>query len=384
MGWTLKTIDKRVGKVFEEFVAQQLDNLQSHDIYIWGASVRGALLGICLEKKGITNFCYIDNDKDKWGKFLSDYSIYKPDYEMLKSNSALVLIPVEHSQDICNQLQNNDISNYLTITSNEEQLLYDEYKRKCNDYLLFFGDGIFHNVAIGEDNAQSLSEIIETKCGKDNAKVLAINCVGMELIYHMLNKTLLRGDKVKKVFLFVGYETLTDFHYKLPRTQHLQIIRNLAKEGKDQVVWEYYDKALEYSKDYMFELDHSPKRTGSDKDEFNIQKEYLLQSLYYKLNPDNEEMQFLNKIISLCKANQLPLVVVQVPNNFEVNEKMYKDINHVVEMNNGVISRIVGDNGFEYVDLSCLLTEEYFISGVTTADVISISGKEKIYDAILK
>ena len=53
MEWPLKTAQKEILKAFDQFVIENKSFLENKKLLVWGASVRGTLLGMILEKKGL-------------------------------------------------------------------------------------------------------------------------------------------------------------------------------------------------------------------------------------------------------------------------------------------------------------------------------------------
>lgn len=65
MGWRLKTAEKELVASFKSFISDYGQLFVTKRLFIWGASVRGTLLGILLDKAGWNQFAYIDNDPRK-------------------------------------------------------------------------------------------------------------------------------------------------------------------------------------------------------------------------------------------------------------------------------------------------------------------------------
>ena len=100
--WPLKSAHKETVASFE----QQLRDTQQalwgrKKLFVWGAGVRGTLLGLLLEKNNHNSFSYIDGDSRKWGMNICGHMIQSPE-ELWKTSpeDLYVLIPLEYSEDV--------------------------------------------------------------------------------------------------------------------------------------------------------------------------------------------------------------------------------------------------------------------------------------------
>ena len=130
MEWPLKTAQKEILKAFDQFVIENKSFLENKKLLVWGASVRGTLLGMILEKKGLIDFLYIDNDERKWGNHINGHSILNPNEVRNQLQNTFILIPVEYPEEICKQLYSWGLKedSFAVIKSNIEKSYTEELR----------------------------------------------------------------------------------------------------------------------------------------------------------------------------------------------------------------------------------------------------------------
>ena len=128
MEWPLKNAQKEILKAFDQFVIENKSFLENKKLLVWGASVRGTLLGMILEKKGLIDFLYIDNDERKWGNHINGHSILNPNEVRNQLQNTFILIPVEYPEEICKQLYSWGLKedSFAVIKSNIEKSYTEE------------------------------------------------------------------------------------------------------------------------------------------------------------------------------------------------------------------------------------------------------------------
>ena len=125
MGWLLNTAEKATVDAFNRFIEEVVKKNEGRYIYIWGASVRGTLLGILLEKNGYSDFLYVDNDERKWGTNINGHLIISADDLQDMRNEGYVIVPVEHYSEIRMQLLKLNMKEAADFYIIESNLYYD-------------------------------------------------------------------------------------------------------------------------------------------------------------------------------------------------------------------------------------------------------------------
>lgn len=126
-GYHLEGIDETCESTFKHWIGWDLSgseleeclhlkNLGSTKIYIWGTGVKGFECGYLLQKIGITEFRYIDNDSQCWGDKLWGKEIIPPARLDEKGERCVVMIAVKaYEEEITDQITNQTGNHAVTI-----------------------------------------------------------------------------------------------------------------------------------------------------------------------------------------------------------------------------------------------------------------------------
>lgn len=385
MEWPLKTAEKDLVSSFENFIVENKDAFCSKRIFIWGASVRGTLFGILLEKYGIKDFFYLDNDERKWGTNIKEHEVIRPDEAKKNLKNIYIIIPLEYATEVCTQLRNWGLGEreFATVASDVEKNYTDEFYREYNNDRLILGETFLNETIIDENNAESIKECLWKKYKKENTKILAMNCMGMQGFYHMLRLQILQGKAPKETWVFVNFETLTEYHHILSRTQHPDLLKLIAKTGKiqDKSFERYIEQADKRARNYKIEMQYSPQRTfeGKNVDHEVVQKEYMKMQLLHPLSLETVELVYFKKILELFNRYRITGCIINIPINYQLAEKLYPGkFVKIYEQNRTVLKKMVEDYKCTFWDMGNLLEEKDFAATVTINDAVYQSGRNKI------
>lgn len=385
MEWPLKTAQKEILKAFDQFVIENKSFLENKKLLVWGASVRGTLLGMILEKKGLIDFLYIDNDERKWGNHINGHSILNPNEVRNQLQNTFILIPVEYPEEICKQLYSWGLKedSFAVIKSNIEKSYTEEFFRQYGYDRLVIGETFLNETIIDEENPESIKDCLWRTYKKENMKVLAMNCMGMQGFYHMIRLQIMLGYVPQKVWIFVNFETLTEFHHMLSRTQHPDLLKMIAETGqiRDEYFQQYIQQAEERARNYKIEMQYSPQRTfdGKNVDNETIQKEYMKIQILRPLSLETEEMLYFKRILQVLRKYDIAGYVINTPINYQLAKKLYhEEFVEIYEKNRRVLKKLSDDYKCQFWDMGDLLEEGDFVSMVTINDAVCQSGRDKI------
>ncbi len=383
MEWHLKTSEKELIDSFTKFISENRICFAGKQLHIWGASVRGTLLGMLLEKDGWNTFSYIDNDKRKWGKCIHGHIIISP--EQVKDNPDIyVIVPIEYGEEIREQLEDWGLQihkSFSILQPGINEKFAEEFFRKYENKYLVFGETFLNEIIIEEKNAKNLKEILWQTFGKEQMKILSMNCMGIETFYHILKlqEKLFRAPE--EVWLFLNYETLTEHHHLLSRTQHVDALRLIQLQG-DKYSREfglYIQKAEDRAKNYQIELKYSPQRVSVDDKEARIQaqKDYLRQNMMYELDLHWEEGRYLRKLLQFAKEKHISVTGILVPANVSLANRYWGDaFTDIYAENTQKLQDLFTESNAHFLDLGKLLPEKYFCAEVTVNDAVYRQGME--------
>ena len=385
MEWHLKTAEKELINAFSSFLSKNHNLFEHRKLYIWGASVRGTLLGMLLEDNHWQNFLYLDNDSRKWGKQIHGHMILPPEQMAGKAN-AYVLVPIEYGESLRLQLEGMGLEeghSFSIMQSGINEGFAEEFYRNYENKRLVFGETFLNEIVIGEPNAKSMKEILWRSFGKLQTKILSMNCMGMESFYHILKLQKELFGTPEELWIFLNYETLTAHHHLLSRTQHADAWKMIWQRERIQSdeVARYIQKTETRALNFQIELKYSPPRVSVDSEEARArsQKEYLRQNMMYRLDLCSEEGQFLKKILEFAQESKISVTGISVPVNISLATR-YQGIAFMDAFteNNKTLQELFLGHNADFINLGNFLSAQYFCAEVTVNDAIYTQGLELI------
>lgn len=364
---------------------------QDKRIAIWGASVRGTILGCMLEKNGIFDFDYIDNDISKRGQYILNHKILGiEDIEAWKRDCHFIVIPIEYGLDIVYQLKQmgyTEFADFIFIKPDTEKNFVAELTKKKDADTLLFGDSQLVITTIEDVNAECLQTALKKCFDCNKTSFLAIGCLSLGHIYEFirLNKTYF-AKGIKKIYIFLTYEMLAPWHYFLSRTQHSELLHRILDSLRivDEEYEDYVRIADTRASNYLIEKKYCPVRTSTkgEMDGKKIRKDYA--SLVYgrKIVTYDVPIIYLHRLLCYCKDNGIVCSIINYPINLDELFRIDSELNALVENNNRIIKNVVESYGGKWIDLSDLLAEEDFVIGASIGSGVYKTGKEKILSKI--
>ncbi|MFW5650248.1 MAG: hypothetical protein ACOCNC_02530 [Acetivibrio ethanolgignens] len=389
--WDLKTIEKECYHTFERQIKDMEKQFSNKRIAIWGAGVRGIITGIILEKKEIKDFVFIDNDPQKQGKRLKKYPILS--LQEIEKEKYFIFISIEYGNEIEEELLKKDWINgrdFYWLKSRECEDYIRRLKMKQNEKKLLMGASIWHTVPLENCDEMDCCEILENK-EEQPIKILGMTCLGMKNMYYSICLEAETNPFLKQVILVVSWETLTEYHHLLPRTQKLELIKKLHEyalelynQNLSQRLAEEIVLAEERAGNFILENRYSPNRiyglTTNEK-----LKNYADMGIMKELNVECEEVQYLEKIIEyLVKRNVKPIVIVEPVNQEKYAEIYGGEFFDFYAKKLAVLRKRVEEEGAFFYDASYLLEKEEFSSINLINEAMYTKGREQFADLIIK
>lgn len=392
MGWRLKTAEKELVASFESFILEHGQLLATRKLFIWGASVRGTLFGILLEKSGRNQFAYIDNDPRKWGVQINGHLIVSPKQAQVEETGIFVVVPIEYGAEIRDQLQGwglEEGGDFSILQPGINEKFVAEFFRKYKNKRLILGETFLNETVIEDKEPQSFKEVLWQTFGREQTKILSLNCLGMEGFYHILRLQSELGQLPEEVWLFLNFETFTEHHHLLSRTQHADVWKMIQRQGNivSPHFTSYIQQAVQRAQNYQIELAYSPQRTSVDSEEERIydQKLYLKQEMMYQWDPDWEEGRFLQKLLEFALEHRILVKAILAPVNVPLAKQYYGDLfEQIFSSNCQKLRQLFLNYKADFYDLGRLLASEYFCSEVTINDAVYGAGMKIIIQELLE
>ncbi len=382
--WPVEAFNELEYKKFKHIINEVEQHLNTKQIYIFGAGIRGCCFLKFCDMRNLKISGFIDNDPNKKGGCIGEYSIYSFDEVFDKGKKIYVIISAETYLPIAEQLEKKGLVreiDYIFI----EPCLYNSFIdkffcEKKNEYL-FFGDCIFSQVAVGDSDFRSLETMIYDELGRNNVKVLGMHGMPIRTFYHLCRIQISMGYIPKKVILAVNTVMFTGKKNQLPRAQHTVLLQQIQErlQYDDKEFADYVQLTKErtnrFQTDAFVESDRNIRNRNSSRiSELRMRLNYI-----YDLDQNEEGVVYLKKIAALCVKNGIELVPFLPPVNYEYGTKLFGDIfERKCENNAKILKQILKDvNDIELVDAGHLLNRDEFASCNTINEISNYNGRCK-------
>ena len=100
--WPVTSSIKEEYVAFCEWMTAHKTMLESNEIAIWGAGIRGTEFSLFFKRTNYTKIFFVDSNKEKWGGYINEFPIVSPDTmrEKIKTGKVKILISAENRKEI--------------------------------------------------------------------------------------------------------------------------------------------------------------------------------------------------------------------------------------------------------------------------------------------
>lgn len=357
-------------------------------VVIFGAGIRGCCLLHILEQDGFKNIIFCDNNIQKQGHLINEYSIVSFDEARGYEGEQIFLISPEDSGAMSSQLTKigfYEEKDWLSFEFSVYDAYIAEYLRFVNGHALFMGDCAFSHIALTDQSTDSLGDMIKTCIGENRCKVLAMHGIGQQASYHIIHSLLHKGERPSVVVLLLVMEVLTPKSHLMPRTQHPTLMRSLVEAISNPPT-----PFVEYAKLAQERFDRLQVESFAsfmaDKSAAN-EKLYMKMNYLFKLRESTEGVRYLKKNISLLNNEQIPIVLYVPPVNYMQGEEFF-GVNFKLKYreNFATLYQFLDNEDLHYTvaDASFLLTQKEFAAKNTIDETSNFAGRKKLLDFLSK
>lgn len=370
----------------KECVDQHMELLRNKEIIIFGAGIRGSIFCKLMEKFGYNQILFCDNNPDKWGGYVNQYEICSPKLIEEKRDKAIVLISVENGHSIEMQLEKSGYIKNTTYFSVEARIYpsyIKEFFRRDAIEILFLGDCGLSQISMNDNHHSNLGDMIKKCFGEKIAKVLAMHGMGMRSYYNILKSQLQLGIIPKVLGLMVNFEVFTGKHHLLPRTQHVELFKQILDElEKPDIEFVEYHQIIK-ERFNNFKLDVSSSYQGDYLE--NNRRMILRMNYMYSLKKNTEDMQYLIKILKLCREKKIRVLPFIPPVNYEYAfECIGEKFKVAYDANSDRMKAWIKEQGVELLDLSYILESKCFADPKTIDETANAKGRRIILEQFFK
>lgn len=390
--WPVTSINREDMIVFDEWFEKNKHSISDKTIVIWGAGIRGTEFKILFDRKGMCNIQFTDINSQKWGGDINGTPIIPLEnaYSLVESKKAVILISTENSESIESELLSRDYvegRDFFCVKSNLYSLYVKEFQRTYSGDVLIMGDCEFTKISLHDNNILNLSEMLKEKIGENKCKVLAMHGMGLRSHYNVLKMQIKSGLIPKILVIMINLDTLTGKQHLLPRSQHEELLLSIYKlqPNGDEEFKDYLQEVHVRTKNIQVEFKTEKKKTEDEQLQDLKARNYFKVNYLYKLDLQNEGIQYLKKILEIAQKNNVKVIPFIPPVNYEYGTKLFG--NYFVEKYEENVNKIlmfVAQFNCSLLDLSFELTSQMFAETNTPDETANEYGRQLITEQILK
>lgn len=351
-------------------------------IVIFGAGIMGMQFAYTLLQLGINDFIFCDNNSEKWDTMLIGKTIKNPLF-IQDIGRYFVFLAMENYEQCANQLEMMEYrqgKNWLLLTNSSGNKMLESFEEKNDATRLVLGDCIVSNVSIREDDKTSIGELLNRK---NTVKVLALNGLYMRGYYNILRLCKRKIKYLKEVYILLNVDIMSGRYFLLPKNQHSDIMRELYKKSEfsDEEMTEFLDIIAEREKNTDILDMSTPNRNGSLSTEEieNQRRIHMKINFLYRISENTESIEYLERILDFCRNDNVKIIFVIMPINYEAGYKYFGDTFKVrYEKIISVLQKYIIKGKGEVLDLSYLLQEKDFICLRSVNEGIREHGRKKV------
>ena len=223
--WPVTSSSKEEYVAFCEWMTAHKTMLESNEIAIWGAGIRGTEFSLFFKRTNYTKIFFVDSNKEKWGGYINEFPIVSPDTmrEKIQTGKVKILISAENSKEIEEFLEEDGYKkeeDFFTVRSNLYEKYVEEFIRPYTRDVLIMGDCEFSKISLEDTDMRNLAEMLKDELGERRAKVLAMHGMGLRSHYNLLHTQIAMGMIPKILVIMINLDTLTGKQHLLTRSQH--------------------------------------------------------------------------------------------------------------------------------------------------------------------
>ena len=380
--WPVTTVGKYDYNALFECIERNEEKLKGKRIVIFGAGIRGTIFSIWLSVKGYKDIVFTDNNDMKVGGYINEFPIVPYEEIVRMKNEVNVIISVENGYSLMEQLEKSGFvkdENYFFVENHLNEEFVKNFSRKGNFDVIAMGDCGLTDISIEDENYLNLSEMLEEKLGKEHIKVLAIHAMGMRAFYNIFKAHIDNISKPKKLLIMANFETFTGKQHLLPRSQHAKLIQLISETVGDseEELREYADitnkRFSDFRMDYFTSAGSDFNTSAKERnDRIVIKMNYM-----YTLKRDNECIVYLEKLLELCKKNDIKPIVFIPPANYMYAISLFGEkFTEIYNKNVIYLKEIVGSHGISLLDLSYALKDSQFADIHTIDETANYEGRK--------
>lgn len=386
--WPVTSVNKEDYDALMDWINAHKENLGK--LVVFGAGIRGTEFSIILEREGINDIVFVDNNEKKWGGYINEYPIVPPEYLKQLAKGDKVIISTEYFCDIDNQLSGYGLKkdeDYYVIKSDLYEKYMEEFRRKYSNRVLLMADCEFTKVSVNDRDMTNLKEMLQEKMGIEDIKILAMHGMGIRAYYNIIHAQCINGMKPECIVVMVNFDTLTGKQHLLPKSQHVPLIESVYKETKkhDKELEEYYNVVHERVHNLQVEMT-IPKSKDEKLAQLKRNRNYIYMNYMYPLDINVEGMEYLEKLLNYAKEENIKVLAYIPTVNYQFARELFGEKFDEIYNDNVKKVRDIVEEYAELYDMSYEVGKDCFACEDTPDETLNEKGRNIVanlfYDRI--
>lgn len=309
-------------RVLQDYINRFL--LENRTIVIYGAGKRGKTIAEILLKNGVEEFIFCDRKKESIGALIHGKQCVSPEQIYKNSQNYFVLITPSNSQVIEDELLKNGFQlsrDYVNYSKDLISWFMEYFNRKQETGVLLLGDCYWISCDSNSEKKNCLYDELEFLI-KSETEInrLAMNALTISEYYWIFRAYVSKGNRPDLVMVSIDVRNFNIINYMLPGNQHVDLLKeiyeNIPVDGLEDYIKEKIEKS-EKTIGFNTVVDNSEKQWTKERNQIKL-------NYCYRWKAENEEIEYLIKLIhEIHKINAIP-VVIFLPVNFETAKEKFK------------------------------------------------------------
>ncbi len=377
------SINKNEYENVKRWISEYRAKISEKKLYIFGAGIRGNMFLKLLEEEHISVTGFGDNSTEKQGGYIKNYPILSMDDICSDLDNNVILVSTENYYEIDRMLAEKGCQknlHYFIIENDIYPSFYKEFFRGGEIKYIVFGDCFFTELDIDDLSGLTMGEMIKAAGGVDGTKVLSIHGMCIPSFYYLMREQLNLGIRPKAVGFIVNIPFCNGIQTKLPQSQHSVLLKQI-EEGLPQYS-ETFSNYVRLAEERSKNINAKSFSTNRVRNNDNIERILTKTRYMYELNEENENIEFLKRLVQLLLENNIkPVPFIPALNYFSGIEWFGEAFNVKYNRICQQIKEKLQKMGVSILDMSLLLDKSYF-TGDRMTKFPSEEGKRKEIDLL--
>lgn len=383
-GMVMECIDRFYYLEFCQLIEQHMEQLKIRNIVIFGAGIMGLQLSYVLKEYNLNIYAFSDNNSDKWGTMWGENPVVNPQ-TLTSIDNVFVFLAMAKYWDSMAQLEKmkfrkND--NLLVVAERMADKYVKDFIKKNASKTLVLGDCILNTVSLCEQEKESLFEKFDRS---PDIKVLAQNGTYMRFYYNILQMCIHNMQKLNKVLLLFSIDIFNNQYHLLPANQHKDILDKVCKVSKEHSneLCDFVKEVEIRNKSNVINFS-SPNRSIENTEMILCElKNHTKVNYLYHIKKENESLEYLGKLIKMCRDHQIECICFFLPVNYEMGLDFFSnEFIEKYEKNKAVVCDCIVYEKGVFCDMSYQLHRDQFIAIRSTNEGIYSEGRNEIYSRV--